>query len=399
MEGDSGVSGRKPGRNPLSLNDPRGEQPAREFAESLLQSIQTPLLVLNSGLRVLLANQIFLTVYSLRFSEIENQPLYTLGKNQWNAPELKEALRRLTRGETASEDLELEQELLGNLPDSKRVVMIHARRIAPAPTRECAAAGESAILLTTADITAQRRAEGIMLDERERLRRNIQESEEALRANREELRALAASLLHAQDAERRRVSRELHDDVSQYIAKLQFDIETLAQNLRPDLVEEKSRLGRIAEGFSQLSNDLRRIAYGLHPSTLDHLGLAVALRGFCRDFAARNRIRIRFTVGRLPARFPPDVASTFYRITQEALRNIAKHAPASDINVRLTGGNTHAKLTIRDNGPGFDREAARAKGGLGLISMQERSRLIHAAFDITTETGGGATITVVAPLR
>jgi signal transduction histidine kinase len=387
MEGDSAVSGREPG------------QAAREFADSLLQSIPTPLLVLNSGLRVLVANRIFLTVYSLRFSEIEHQPLDTLGKNQWNAPELKQALRRLARGETVSEDLELEQELPGNLPDSRRIVTIHARRIARAAARECAAAEEFAILLTTADITAQRRAEGVMLDERERLRQSVQEGEEALRGNREELRALAASLLHAQDEERRRVSRELHDDVSQYVAKLQFDIETLAQNLSPDLAEEKRRLVRIAEGFGQLSNDLRRIAYGLHPSTLDHLGLAVALRGFCSEFAARTRTRVRFTVGRLPARFPPDVAGAFYRITQEALRNIAKHAPASDINVRLMGGDTHAKLTIRDNGPGFDREAARAKGGLGLISMQERSRLIHAAFDIRTGPGGGATITVVAPLR
>lgn len=390
-----------PARGMIAGNQADGEEnpAAREFAESLLQSIQTPLLVLDQGLRVLMANQIFLKVYSLRLSEIEGQPLAAVGRNQWNSPELTDALRRVARGEADSEDLEVEQELAGNLPDSRRIVMIHARRIARSTTREFGAAEEFPILLTTADITAQRRGERIMLDERERLRKSVHESEEALRGNREELHALAASLLHAQDEERRRVSRELHDDVSQHIAKLQFDIETLEQNLRPDLSEEKKRLVEIAEGFGQLSNDLRRIAYGLHPSTLDHLGLAVALRGFCREFSRRTRIHVRFTAGGLPARFPPDVASAFYRITQEALRNIAKHAPASDIKIRLTGGDNQAKLTIRDNGPGFDREAVRAKGGLGLISMQERSRLIHAAFDITTEPGGGATITVIAPLE
>lgn len=396
---------------------------ALEFAESLIESVQTPLLVLNRDLRVRMANPIFLAVYGLQLSEIENQPLHALGINQWNSPRLGAALARLARGETWFEDLEFEQEVAN--PEaankasglaSRRIVMINGRRIA----REEASAGESLadyagvldpemakmpargddfrILLAVADITAQRRAEKIMVDDRARLRQSVQEGEDALRHNREELRALTASLLNAQDEERRRVSRELHDDVSQNLAKLQFDIEMLEQNLRPEFAEEKSRLLKISEGFGQLSNDLRRIAHALHPSSIDHLGLAVTLRGYCREFAIRSGIRVRFTAARVPAQFPPEIASSLYRITQEALRNCAKHAAGCDVTVRLAGTAADLKLTIRDNGPGFDREAVRSKGGLGLISMQERARLIHAVFHLVTEPGSGASITVSAPL-
>jgi two-component system CheB/CheR fusion protein len=383
---------------------------ASRFAESLIEAVQTPLLVLDRRFRVLMANPIFLSVYSLQLREIETRSLETLGKHQWNSPELKAALERLARGESHSEDLELEQGLPGNLPDFKRIVMVNVRRIAQSAIARGATAGfpnggtardrsgEFCILLAATDITAQKRAEKIMLDERERLRRSVIENEEALRRSREELRALAASLLNAQDEERRRVSRELHDDVSQNIAKLQFDIETLERELPPALANEKTSLVKISQRVGQLSDELRRIAYALHPSTLDHLGLAVALRGFCREFAKRTRMHVRFTAGRLPSRFPPDIANSLYRITQEALRNVGRHASDSSVNVRLACSAASVKLTIRDDGPGFDSDAIRNKGGLGLISMQERARLIHASFDLATQPGAGATITVTARL-
>lgn len=380
---------------------------AREFSESLIESIQTPLLVLNRELRVLIANRMFLMVYGLRLHEIQNRSLQTLGSNQWDLPALHATLGRVACGESLSEDIELEQELAGNLPGLKRIVLVNVRRVVRADVttpgsldvpREPDPSTGFHILLAAADVTAQRRAEKIMLEERERLRRSVLESQEVLGRNREELRALAASLLSAQDDERRRLSRELHDDVSQNVAKLQFDIEMLEQKLPPSLAGEKGSLVRIAESVGQLSDDLRRLAYGLHPSTLDHLGLAVALRAFCREFARRTRIRVRFTSGRLPSRFPPDIANSLYRITQEALRNVARHASACEASVRLTASGSVVSLTIRDNGPGFDRDSVRSKGGLGLISMRERARLIHASFDLVTEPGAGATITVTVQL-
>lgn len=385
---------------------------AREFAESLIDSVQTPLLVLQRDLRVRTANRAFLAAYGLRRAEVENHPLNALGESlkpsadsttpgQWDSPDLIAALARLSRGESASEDLELEQDV----PVSgRRILLVNARQVQQD--------GEFQILLAANDITAQRSAESIMRAEQERLRKNFQStakeleqaesalhgSEDALQRSREELRALTGSLLNAQDEERRRVSRELHDDVSQNMAKLQFDIETLEQSLPAERDAEKKRLLLIRDNAAQLSDDLKKIAYGLHPSTLDHLGLTVALRAYGREFSKRTGIRLKFDTANVPAQLPQPVASAFYRIAQEALRNVAKHAPDAQVVIQLDGDAAGLTLTITDDGPGFDPAAVRGKGGLGLVSMEERARLVHAAFHLKTQPGLGASITISAPL-
>ena len=240
----------------------------------------------------------------------------------------------------------------------------------------------------------------------ERLKHNLEsgetalnESEAALLRSRDELRALAAKLLQTQAEERRRVSRELHDDLSQKIAKLQFDVETLEQHLSPDLKSMKKPLLSIRDGVETLSNDVRRIAYELHPSALDHLGLVVALRTYVREFTEREGIPVRLTLRKVPAQIPAEVANTFFRIVQEALRNVAKHAGKSSVGIALTGGSNRLSLSIRDNGIGFDADSVRDKGGLGLISMQERARLVSGDFSLETQPGRGATITVHVPLN
>jgi signal transduction histidine kinase len=217
--------------------------------------------------------------------------------------------------------------------------------------------------------------------------------------SREELRALSGSLLHAQDEERRRVSRELHDDVSQNVARLKFDLDALEQKLPRSMEGEKQRLLAIRDIAAQLSNDLRRIAYALHPSTLDLLGLTVALSSYAREFSKRTGIPVEFSASGVPAEVPPGIASSFYRIAQEALRNVARHGDGGVAQVSLTGDKSHLTLAIRDNGPGFDRDAVRGQGGLGLVSMEERARLIHASFQLETAPGCGVSITVSAPLE
>jgi signal transduction histidine kinase len=244
-----------------------------------------------------------------------------------------------------------------------------------------------------------------LIDEQERLKRSLEfgktalhESEAALLQGRNELRALTAKLMQTQAEERRRVSRELHDDLSQKTAKLQFDIETLEQNLPPDPEGVKKRLLNIRDGVETLSNDIRRIAYELHPSSLDHLGVTVALRSYIREFTEREGIPVRFTSRKVPAKIPAEIASTLYRIVQEALRNVAKHAGKTSVSVALTGDPNQLSLTIQDHGIGFDVNSLQDKGGLGLISMQERARLVHGDFSLETLPGRGATITVHVPL-
>jgi two-component system, chemotaxis family, CheB/CheR fusion protein len=377
--------------------------------------VQTPLLVLQRDLRVRLANKAFLAVWGLRRAEVENRLLHDLGNGQWNSPVLTAAFNRLSRGETVSEDLECEQDVPGSSRASgKRIFMINARRVYSEnePRPDAAATAEFQILVAATDMTSQRHAEKVMLTEQERLKHSVQSaareleqtesalhgSRDALRRSREDLRALTASLLNAQDEERRRVSRELHDDVSQNVAKLQFDIETLEKTLPSTLKDEKKQLLAIRDEAGQLSSDLRKIAYALHPSTLDHLGLTVAIRAYGREFSTRTGIPVRFSAAKVPPKVPPEVASSIYRITQEALRNVSKHVKTGRVAIRLKGTPGHLTLVIQDQGPGFDTAAVRGNGGLGLISMEERARLIHASFQLESQPGSATTITVSVPL-
>ena len=378
----------------LALIDIDQLRRAREFAESVVESVKRPLLVLRSDLRVRMANRSFRESYSLQPAEIQNRLLFDIGGGQWNIPALRNALEQLPASEEVVKDIELEQEFAGS---GRRTLLINAHRVQPD--------GENQILVAVDDITAQKREEQILIDEQERLKVSVEsgetalhESEAALLRSRNELRALSAMLLHTQGEERRRVSRELHDDLSQKMAKLQFDLERLEQHLPPNLKEVKKRLAIVRGGVEALSNDVRRIAYELHPAALDHLGLAVALRSYVREFSEREKIPVVFAPRKVPSRIPTEVGSALYRIVQESLRNIVKHAGKASVKIALTGGSNQLSLSIRDNGTGFDARSAQGKGGLGLISMQERTRLIHGDFSLETLPGRGVTIKIRVPL-
>ena len=388
---------------------------AREFAESVVESLQRPLLVLRSDLRVRMANPAFFESYKLQPADVENRFLFEIGGGAWNLPVLRTALERLSAEQVPVEDLEIEQDA----GPPKRIVLINARPV----QRD----GEKQMLIAVEDITVQKQAERILFAEQERLKRSVQagaakleqtvktlhteaigrkqaetalhESETALLQNRGELRALTANLLQSQGEERRRLSRELHDDLSQKMAKLQFDVETLEQQLPSNFPQWKTGLLSIRDEVGALSNDIRRIAYQLHPSSLDHLGLSVALRTLCNEFAEREKLKVKFAVRNVPKRIPPDIASSLYRVVQEALRNVAKHAGTTAVGITLAGGPDRLSLTIRDSGPGFDARSVKGNGGLGLISMQERVRLVNGEFSLKTRPGQGVLITIQVPVQ
>jgi two-component system CheB/CheR fusion protein len=367
---------------------------ARKFAESVVESVQTPLLVLRSDLRVRMANRAFFQSYRLRPADVENQFFYEVSGQHWDLPGLQTALDRLSANPESAEPLEFNQEY----PISgMKTVSIYAHRIYPD--------GENQILVAVEDITAQKRAERVLVEEQQRLQRSVRDgetalhdSEAALLRTREELRALTAGLINTQEEERRRVSRELHDDLSQKVAKLQFDVETLEQQLPPDLMDGKRRLLAIRDEIETLSNDLRRIAYQLHPSILDHLGVAVAIRAYSQEFSEREGLPVQFTARNVPARIPPEAASSLYRIVQEALRNVAKHAGKTSVKIKLTGDSKQLFLSIRDHGVGFDIHSVEHKGRLGLIGMQERVRLVRGEFSLEARPGRGVAIMIQVPL-
>ena len=236
------------------------------------------------------------------------------------------------------------------------------------------------------DVTEARRAEGAV------------QQAEILRRSQEQLRTLTAGLVEAQEEERRRVSQELHDDISQRLAALSIQVAVLhqARGLAPDELHHK--LGELQKHMEVLSEDLRRTARNLHPFTLTHLGLGSALRSYCTEFSDLRQLKVRFTTRALPRIIPPGVALCVYRVVQEALGNVGKHSGAKRAEVSISGISNALHLAIRDDGHGFDQGDAKGKG-LGLISMEERVRHLGGTFAISPQRGNGTRIDIRIPLE
>lgn len=225
------------------------------------------------------------------------------------------------------------------------------------------------------------------------------ELEHAAETDRRKVRALAASLLTAQEEERRRVSRELHDQICQQLASLAMDVGALAaqpdplQNTQKSLKELQSRIVKASE-------ETRHIAYQMHPSVLDDLGLVASLRSLCREFSEREGVAVEFDSGDLPDAVPRAVASCVYRVAQESLQNIAKHSASkhATVTIGLALQRRAIALSIEDTGVGFDLEEAKGHGGLGLVSMEERVRLVNGTLSIASRKGHGTRIALSVPL-
>jgi PAS domain S-box-containing protein len=224
------------------------------------------------------------------------------------------------------------------------------------------------------------------------------QAERALQESRQELRALAGRLINADEEARKTISRELHDDLSQKLALLAFDASSLALAPPSSAEEMKEPLRNLHRRIVQLSQDVREIAHQLHPMILEDLGLTAALTELCSEFSAREGIEAAFEQEAMPKTLPVDVASCLYRVAQEALHNVSKHAQASRVRLRVSGGPEGIHLSIRDTGVGFDSDAGVPRRGLGIVSMKERVGLVQGEFSIDSQPGRGTEVRVVVPL-
>lgn len=222
-------------------------------------------------------------------------------------------------------------------------------------------------------------------------------ADEALAASRNETRELAGKILTAQEEERKRIARELHDDISQRLAAGAIEAGKAEQDL-PVPQSTRSALEGLKEHLIALSDDVHRLSRQLHPAILDDLGLKDALRAECYRVAERERLAVNFRCGQLPAGVPRDVALCVYRIAQEALRNAVKHARADRVDVTLNADLEFLDLEVRDSGRGFDPATGRRSAGLGLASMEERVRLVGGEILISSSPGQGTSIQVRVPL-
>jgi PAS domain S-box-containing protein len=212
------------------------------------------------------------------------------------------------------------------------------------------------------------------------------------------LQLLAARLLQAQEEERRRIARELHDDWTQRLAALAIDAAKLEKQLdRPD---EAVRLVRaMRDDLITLSEGVHALSRQLHPSIIEDLGLIEALRSECAGFTQREGIAVAYRPGNIAGAVPKDVALCLYRVAQEALRNIAKHAATNEAWVELYTTGRELVLCVRDRGAGFDRAGLRFQSRLGLASMEERVRLIQGKLSVESIPGRGTAVTVQVPLE
>jgi signal transduction histidine kinase len=208
---------------------------------------------------------------------------------------------------------------------------------------------------------------------------------------------LAAKLIRAQEEERRRIAREMHDDWTQRLALLGIAIAKMETNIGTPEVA-LPLLHTLQEELVKLSEDVHDLSRQLHPSILDDLGLVEAVRSECACFSRREGIAVNYQPEEVPNTFSKDVALCVYRIAQEALRNVAKHAAVDKAWVTLIATGSELLLRVRDKGVGFDLAGVRFEPGLGLSSMEERTHLIQAKLSITSASGLGTTVELRVPL-
>jgi two-component system sensor histidine kinase UhpB len=195
---------------------------------------------------------------------------------------------------------------------------------------------------------------------------------------------------------RRRIAREIHDDLGQRLAALGIELR-VARRKFPEDGPQRHELDTVAGSLAELAEDLRRLSHDLHPAVLERSGLSEALRDHCAEVERRHGLPVRLTL-QAAGPFPPDLTLGLYRIAQEALANIVRHAGARSVQVTLRTAGGDAHLEVVDDGAGFDPEAARGSGGLGLSSFDERARLLGGRCSIASNPGAGTRIEVAVPM-
>jgi len=213
------------------------------------------------------------------------------------------------------------------------------------------------------------------------------------------LKILGGRILKAQDDERSHIARELHDDIGQRLALVSMDLSRLESPRAQSTNELRGAASGIKKQISEIANDVRALAHGLHSHSLDLMGLVSASDEFCRELAGRRKININFRSERMPATIPDAIKLGIFRVLQEALQNAVKHSGAKTFVVALSGASHSIELYVKDDGRGFDPKLAVNGRGIGLTGMEERMTLLGGELSIETQPSGGTTIRARVPLN
>lgn len=238
----------------------------------------------------------------------------------------------------------------------------------------------------------------VALDSARQASEALSDSQEKLHQSHYQIRKLLGRLIDVQETERRRISRELHDDLNQKIATLSMSISQLKRKVPMEDGELVTELDNLRVTTNRLTNEVRRLSHQLHPAVLEHLGLVAALESYIAGFSDEEQIDVQLKAELGDERIPFQTSICLYRVAVEALRNVARHSGAEAAAVSLKRESDGLELRVSDSGRGFDVETVRHAAGLGLISVQERLRLIQGSCEIHSAPEGGTTLVARVPL-
>jgi signal transduction histidine kinase len=210
------------------------------------------------------------------------------------------------------------------------------------------------------------------------------------------LASMSRKLIEAQEQERSRIARELHDDIGQRLAVLAMNLAQIQRN-PSNSSELAGHIGDVQKLTSEIAADIQSLSHELHSSRLQYLGLVSAITGFCRELGEQRKVEINAKIRDLPVPLPPDISLCLFRVLQEALNNSAKHSGVQYFEVELWETSDEIHLAVSDSGVGFDPDAVKAGKGLGLISMEERLKLLNGTLSIESQLQRGTTIHARVP--
>ncbi len=333
-------------------------QEARDFADAIVETIREPLLVLDAEFRVVRATQSFCSMFQVSKQDTDGQLLFTLGNGQWDLPGLREVLTQVLPRDTAFDNFPVDHDFPSI---GRKSMLLNGRQIQPR------SGSPPLILLAIEDVTHQKQAD-------------------------------RAKLAAAQEETARRIARELHDDLVQQLASLAIEIGSYVATPPRSSQLQKKELRSLQARVVRAAETARHVAYKLHPTELDDLGLETALRLHSEEFGQREGIDVAFQSRNLPPGIDRDIAHCLYKVAQESLRNVVKHAGAKRAAVSIESTADEVRLTVEDFGAGFSVSLLETTAGLGVMSMQERVQLAKGRFSIASEPGKGTRITVEVPL-
>jgi PAS domain S-box-containing protein len=283
------------------------------------------------------------------------------------APESHSRMRDLLEKWKKTGRLESEEIVVLTRDGEKRVVLVNAGSVVDA---------EGNLLHSTSvhvDITERKRAEGALSTVNQRL-------------------------VAAQEEERTRIARELHDDFSQRLALQGIGLAQLWKKIPESEIAGRAKVQELLKGIQEISSDMHSLSHQLHSSKLEHVGLVPALRGLCEEMNSKAKIQVEFTECGASFEIPKDVALCLFRIAQEALNNVAKHSQSKRAQAELRGATNEIRLRIVDAGVGFDPALQNAYAGIGLVSMRERLRLVGGRLSVQSAPMKGTEILAEIPI-